>query len=46
MNLSEMETYGLRKLDYKELKLRLVNMPIQTRKKLAEREKEKGNEVS
>ncbi|CAH8616439.1 unnamed protein product [Schistosoma bovis] len=44
MNLSEMETYGLRKLDYKELKLRLVNMPIQTRKKLAEREKEKGNE--
>ncbi|CAH8585941.1 unnamed protein product [Schistosoma mattheei] len=28
----------------KELKLRLVNMPIQTRKKLAEREKEKGNE--
>ncbi|CAI2732504.1 unnamed protein product [Schistosoma spindalis] len=44
MNLSEIETYGLRKLDYKELKLKVVNMPIQTRKKLAEREKEKGNE--
>ncbi|CAH8626435.1 unnamed protein product [Schistosoma rodhaini] len=44
MILSEIETNGLKKLDYKELKLRVVNIPIQTRKKLAEREKEKGNE--
>ncbi|KAK4468615.1 hypothetical protein MN116_007805 [Schistosoma mekongi] len=44
MKLSEIETSGLKNLDYKELKLRVVNMPIQTRKKLAEREKEKGNE--
>ncbi|TNN16545.1 Sperm-associated antigen 1 [Schistosoma japonicum] len=44
MKSSEIETRGLKNLDYKELKLRVVNMPIQTRKKLAEHEKDKGNE--
>ncbi|CAH8588759.1 unnamed protein product [Heterobilharzia americana] len=42
MNLSEVETRGLTKLDYKELASRVANIPIQTRQKLAEREKDKG----
>ncbi|CAH8863331.1 unnamed protein product [Trichobilharzia szidati] len=44
MNLSTAETRGLHKLDYKELAARVSNMPIHTRKQLAEREKDKGNE--
>ncbi|CAH8863313.1 unnamed protein product [Trichobilharzia szidati] len=44
MNLSNAETRGLHKLDYKELAARVSNMPINTRKQLAEREKDKGNE--
>ncbi|CAH8541190.1 unnamed protein product [Schistosoma turkestanicum] len=44
MHSSTMKTHELTKLDYDELKLRIINIPIHTRQKLAEREKEKGNE--
>lgn len=46
MSLSESEAHGLSKLTFTDLAKRVKNMPEHTRRQIATKEKEKGNEVS